>query len=80
MSNTCKSGKITTWGDKMTLEELTPEDLTPEEVKSRVIRMDNRQAKEFLENLPPETQRKYRDYVLQRTREFLSYLAKHPES
>ena len=55
------------------------EELTPEEVKSRIACMDEREAKEFFDRLSPETKDKYLNYVMQRTREFLSYLAESPE-
>jgi hypothetical protein len=54
---------------------MTLEELTIEEIKSRIIKMNNKEAEEFLKSLPPETQRKYCDYVMQGTMEHLSDLA-----
>jgi len=61
---------------------MTVEELTCEEIKARTIKMGNREEKEFLDRLSPETRERYLNYerqrVMQRVREFLSYLAESP--
>jgi hypothetical protein len=54
------------------------EELMPEEIKSRIIKMNKGEAQAFLESLPPETQKKYFDYIMQGARDVLSYPAESP--
>ena len=55
---------------------MTVDELTCEEIQARINNMDSRDIKTFFEGLPPETQRKYQDYVTQRLDDYYSLLAK----
>jgi hypothetical protein len=52
------------------------EELTCKEIQARINKMNSRDGKAFFEGLPPETQRRYQDYVTQRLDDYYSLLVK----